>query len=132
MPMPAELEAPKVRVLVVDDEPALTQMITRALNASAPQYEVHEAHDGFRAGQIMATLKPDVVLLDLRMPGVDGFEVCKLIKSQELTRHAAVLAMTAFPSPDSERRIRECGAEAFFTKPLDIDKLLATIQEAVA
>ena len=131
MPVPAELEVPAVRVLVVDDEPALTQLIARALKAANPQYDICEAHDGFRAGQMVATLKPNVVILDLRMPGMDGFEVCKLIKSQEQTRHVVVLAMTAFPSPDGERRIRQCGAEACFTKPLDLDKLLQAVQVAV-
>ena len=131
MPVPSDLEVPMARILVVDDEPALTQMITRALKAARPDYEVSEAHDGFRAGQMVATLRPDVVILDLRMPGMDGFEVCKLTKSQDNTRHAVVLAMTAFPSPDSERRIRQCGAMECFTKPLDIEHLLQAVQTAV-
>lgn len=131
MPVPPELGVSPMRVLVVDDEPALTQMIARALKTDNAEYEIHEAHDGFLAGQMVATLKPDVVILDLRMPGMDGFDVCRRIKSSEDTQHARVLAMTAFPSADSERRIRECGAEAFFTKPLDIDKLLEAVRAAV-
>ena len=90
-----------------------------------------EAGDGFKAGQIVATMHPDVVILDLRMPGMDGFEVCRAIKAQEETRHAVVLAMTAFPSEESEEHIRECGAEAYFAKPLDMDELLAAVQSAV-
>lgn len=131
MPVPQDLLSKPTSVLVVDDEPALTQMITRALKSANPDFDINEAHDGFRAGQMVATLKPDVVILDLRMPGMDGFEVCRLIKSQENTQHALVLAMTAFPSPDSERRIRECGASAFFTKPLNIEELLAAVRAAV-
>ncbi len=131
MPVPNELDVPPARILVVDDEPALCQMIARTLRLANPDYEVIEAPDGFRAGQIVATQKPDVVILDLRMPGMDGFEVCRVIKSQEETRHAIVLAMTAFPSPESERRIRECGADAYFAKPLEMDELLAAVQTAV-
>lgn len=131
MPVPQELQAPAVRILVVDDEPALTQMIARALRAANPDFEIHEAHDGFRAGQLVATLRPDAVILDLRMPGLDGFEVCREIKAHSETRHAAVLAMTAYPSMDSERRIRECGAHAFFTKPLNIEELLQTVKDVV-
>lgn len=131
MPMPEELDVPPARILVVDDEPALCQMIARSLRLANAEYEVIEAVDGFRAGQIVATVKPDVVILDLRMPGMDGFEVCRVIKSQEETRHAVVLAMTAFPSPESEERIRECGADAYFAKPLDMDEMLAAVQTAV-
>ena len=131
MPVPEELNAPRVRILVVDDEPAVCQMIVRTLQAANPEYEITDAQDGFRAGQLVATLKPDVVILDLRMPGMDGFEVCRQIKGQDDTRHAAVLAMTAFPSPENEQRIRDCGADAFFTKPLNMDVILAAVRAAV-
>jgi len=132
MPIPEELNIPAARILVVDDEPALTKMLARALKGANPDYEIIEAQDGFQAGQMVATLKPDVVILDLRMPGMDGFEVCRLIKKQQSTEHAVVVAMTAYPSPESEQRIRECGASAYFPKPLDMEKLLAAVQGAVA
>jgi excisionase family DNA binding protein len=131
MPVPKDLEVPPTRILVVDDEPALCQMIARTLRSSNSEYEVIEARDGFRAGQIVATLRPDVVILDLRMPGMDGFEVCRQIKSQDQTKRSVVIAMTAFPSPENEQRIRDCGADAFFPKPLDMDALLGKIKEVV-
>lgn len=131
MPVPAELQAAPFRVLVVDDEPAVTQMIARALTTDNPDYEVHEAHDGFEAGQMVATLAPDVVILDLRMPGLDGFHVCRRIKAAEDSRHVTVIAMTAFPSPDGEQRIRDCGAEALFNKPLDMQRLLKAVRAVV-
>jgi excisionase family DNA binding protein len=131
MPIPEELNPSRVRILVVDDEPAVCQMIVRALQAANREYEITDAQDGFRAGQLVAALKPDVVILDLRMPGMDGFEVCKLIKSQDDTHNTAVLAMTAFPSPENEQRIRACGADAFFTKPLNMGELLAAIKSLV-
>ena len=89
----------------MDDNPAITQLIAQAIRADHPNYEVVEANDGFRAGTILATLRPDVVILDLAMPGIDGYEVCRLIKSQEATRNAKVLAMTAYPSEDNVQRI---------------------------
>ena len=75
------------RLLVVDDEAPVAQMIARAVRAAHPEYEVIEANDGFRAGTIIASQQPDVVILDLRMPGMDGYEVCSLIKSQDTTKH---------------------------------------------
>jgi len=124
MPIPSELDATPVRILVVDDEPAITQLIAWALKAAQPEYEVHEAHDGFRAGTLVATLKPDVVILDLRMPGMDGYEVCRLIKSQDATRHAEVVAITAYPSPENQQKIKGCGARVCISKPLDMAQLL--------
>ncbi|MFW6154393.1 MAG: response regulator [Planctomycetota bacterium] len=131
MPIPPELESPPARILVVDDEPALCRLVARSLRLANPEYEVVEATDGFRAGQLVASMKPDVVILDLRMPGMDGFEVCRIIKDQAQTRHAIVLAMTAFPSTESEEQIRECGADAYFTKPLDMDELIAAVEASV-
>ncbi len=131
MPIPPELEARPVRVVVVDDEPAVTEMIARAIRSEHPDYEVAEAHDGFKAGSIIATLKPDVVILDLRMPGMDGFEVCKSIKSEQATRHSTVIAVTAYDSEENTRRIMDCGAAACLPKPLDLSELLRRVEAAV-
>ena len=128
MPIPTELGPPASRVLIVDDEPAITQSIARALKAVHSDYEIYEAHDGFRAGTLVATLKPDVVVLDLRMPSMDGYEVCRLIKSQDATRHAEVIAMTAYPSPGNQQRIAECGAKVCLSKPLDMAQLLEEVE----
>ena len=116
---------------MVDDEPAVTEMIARAIRSEHPDYEVAEAHDGFKAGSIIATLKPDVVILDLRMPGMDGFEVCKSIKSEQATRHSTVIAVTAYDSEENTRRIMDCGAAACLPKPLDLSELLRRVEAAV-
>ncbi|MCD6303836.1 MAG: response regulator [Planctomycetes bacterium] len=131
MPIPPELDASPDRILIVDDEPAITQMIARALKTALPDCEVVEAHDGFHAGTLVATLKPQVVILDLRMPGMDGYEVCRLIKSQDATRDAEVIAMTAYPSAENERRILECGARICLSKPLDLDTLMAEVKASL-
>ena len=131
MPVPEELAIPPVRILIVDDELALCQMVARTLQAANPDYEITEAHDGFTAGKLVATLKPDVVILDIRMPEMDGFEVCRQIKGQQSGRNAVVLAMTAYPTPENEERIRQCGADAFFPKPLDMEELVAAVRASV-
>ena len=131
MPIPPELDSVPSRVVIVDDEPAITQLIAWAIKASLPDCEVVEAHDGFRAGTIVATLKPNVVILDLRMPGMDGYEVCKLIKTQESTRQADVLAMTAYPSPENVQKIIDCGARVCMAKPLNMEALLTEIRASL-
>ena len=108
MPIPAELRDAPPGIVVVDDEP-----------------------DGFQAGTLVAMVKPNVVILDLRMPGMDGFEVCRLIKSQPATEHATVIAITAYPSEESDNRILMCGAAKCLHKPLDLEELLAEIEAAL-
>jgi len=131
MPIPAELDSVPSRVVIVDDEPAITRLIAWAIKAALPECEVVEAHDGFRAGAVVATLKPNVVILDLRMPGMDGYEVCRLIKTQESTRQADVLAMTAYPSPENVQRIIDCGARVCLAKPLNMEALLTEVRASL-
>jgi DNA-binding response OmpR family regulator len=72
-----------------------------------------------------------VVVLDLRMPGVDGFEVCRLIKSDARTRRATVIAVTAYSSEDTAQRVMECGGKLCLSKPLDLDELVAEVEKGV-
>ena len=99
LPIPPELLQRKPRILLVDDEPAVTQWLATELRVAHPEYEVHEAHDGYVAGELVGAWKPDVVILDLRMPGMDGFEVCRRISSKPENKGTTIIAMTGRPSP---------------------------------
>ena len=132
LPMPPELAVPPPRVLVVDDETSITRWIAEEVRAVHADYDVLEAHDGFAAGELVASHKPEVVVLDLRMPGMDGFEVCRRIKSRKETEDIAVIAITAASSGDVEARILEAGARVCLSKPLELDALLAEIDAAMA
>lgn len=131
MPVPQELDAAPTCVLIVDDEVHVAQMIAKAIKTAYPEFEIIEANDGFRAGTLIASKSPDIVILDLRMPGMDGYEVCSLIRSQESTRQTDVLAITAYPAPESEQRILECGARVCMSKPIDIDELLREVEASL-
>ena len=131
LPLPPELKAHPLRALVIDDEPAVVAWLAEELRSRYPDLEVFEANDGYSAGEIVASAKPDVVVLDLRMPGMDGFEVCRRIKSNEDTKGAVVIAITAEPSTGAERRILEAGAKTLLTKPLDIEQLLTEVDAAL-
>jgi len=115
------------RVLVVDDESAIRQMIAEHLSNRTSPYDVMTASDGFEAGRLVATFKPDVVLLDLRMPGLDGFQVCKTIKSDPETVSTSIIAMTGYYTPDTEVRILECGALRCIAKPVDPSQIARMI-----
>ncbi len=130
--IPPELLPSPLKVLVVDDEKDVASWVASEIKAERPDIEVLVAHDGFSAGEIVGFERPDVVVLDLRMPGMDGFEVCRRIKAREDTLKTVVLAMTAHPSPKVERQILECGAEVCLTKPFAADVLLKHLTTALA
>lgn len=129
IPIPEDLRegSGRARVLIIDDEAAIRDLLAQQLTRIDDPYEVMTATDGFDAGRLMASFKPDVVLLDLRMPGMDGFQVCKTIKADPSTSKTIVLAMTGYYTPETEARILECGAMRCFPKPLDPAGLTAFI-----
>lgn len=121
IPLPDELRdgSGRPRVLVVDDEATIREVIAESLARRANPYEVMTAADGFEAGRLVATFRPDLVLLDLRMPGLDGFQVCRTIKADPETTSTIVVAMTGYHTPETEARIIECGAVRCLAKPVE-------------
>jgi excisionase family DNA binding protein len=120
-----------VRVLVVDDDEAIATWVANEIRVAHPEYDVMTAPDGFSAGEIVGSMNPDAVILDLRMPGLDGYEVCRRIKSKKETKYIAVIAMTAETSAKAEKRILECGARALLAKPLHLESLLRELDAAL-
>lgn len=117
----------KVSVLIVDDEVQLSSYLRKLLIKYSDVVEVGVANNGFDAGIKVNELEPDVILLDLMMPGLDGFSVCQQIKTSPLTSDIRVIAMTGFPSPENVEKILSLGAEACLSKPIDRDELLKLI-----
>jgi len=131
MPLPEELRegSGRPRVLVVDDEASIREVLTEHLTTREKPYEVMAAADGFEAGRLVATFKPDVVLLDLRMPGMDGFQVCRTVKADPETSNTVVIAMTGYYTPETEARILECGAMRCIAKPIEPSALGTQIDQ---
>ncbi len=115
------------RILIVDDEAAITRYLSALLGGFAG-VTTAIAHDGFTAGSQLHVFRPDLVLLDLMMPGLDGFQVCRQIKSDAATRDIRVIAMTGYSTPDNCAEILAAGAEGCLGKPLDEALLLTTLQ----
>jgi len=131
MPVPTELQGKEVSILVVDDEEEVVSLIVRTIEIRLPQYTVYQACDGFAAGVLITTCKPAVVILDIHMPGLDGFEVCKIIKAKDHTEYAEVIAITGDDSEKVHKRILECGARICLVKPLDMDNLISEIEKSL-
>ena len=121
-PQPNEL-----RILVVDDEKQITGFLVDWLSGVDKPSIVCYAADGFEAGSKVQAFKPDIILLDLMMPHIDGFAVCRQIKADPNTRDIRVIAMTGYPCPENEKRILAEGAEVCITKPLDTKLLLGLV-----
>ncbi len=115
------------RILIVDDEAPLVRYLSALLSGFAG-VTTATASDGFNAGCLVQTFRPHTLLLDLMMPGLDGFQVCAQIKSEAATKATRVLAMTGYPSPENVERILAAGAEACLSKPLDEDRLLKMLK----
>src|SRR6476661_10483657 len=117
------------RVLVVDDIPANVKLLEARL--SAVYFAVLTASSPLDALAIVQSEHVDVVLLDVMMPGMDGFEVCRRIKSSPKTMHVPVIMVTALDQPSDKVQGLEAGADNFLTKPVD-DIALITREKKLA
>src|SRR5262245_5491013 len=114
----------RARLLVVDDEEANRKLLNRLLSS---EYDVLTASDGEEALALLERLDVDVVLLDVRLPGMDGFEVCSRLKRMERTRLVPVVLVTGHGAREHRIRGIHAGANDFLTKPFDAEELHARV-----
>lgn len=107
------------RVLVVDDNRSFARYLADLLASQPLGIEIETAHDGFDAGRKVLQFDPAIVLLDLKMPGMDGFSVCQQLKEDQATKNIRIIAMTGYYTPENETNIIKAGAEACLAKPFD-------------
>lgn len=120
MPIPQEFsDNEKKRILIVDDDTSMAAAMRRILNDSFPDCSVDVAYDGFEAGTMVARNQPHVMILDLKMPGMSGFEVCKRLKSQTRTQSIKIMAVSGTTRNEDWEKISICGADTFLEKPFD-------------
>lgn len=117
---------PKTVILVADDEDAMVLLLREALQGA--HYEVVVAHDGEEAIEKLRKSPPDLVLLDVKMPKMSGFDVCRQIKSDIFLRHIPVMLLTAQTGTSSKVTGLEQGADDYLTKPFDLSELIARIR----
>ncbi len=120
-PRRSDREPQPLRILVVDDNPDATVSLGMLLQMSG--HEVFVAHDGPEAIQAAGQHHPDVVLLDLRLPGLDGYEVCRRIRAQDWGAGMTLIAVTGGGDPEDERAFRQQGFDAHLVKPVDFAAL---------
>jgi len=114
------------RILVVDDQPINVQLLRRKLEREG--IEVLTAENGLNALEIVRTQKPDLILLDVMMPDMDGIEVCERLQAEEESKSIPVIFITARSSKEGKLEGLGVGAVDYITKPIDLDETLARVQ----
>ena len=119
-------------VLVADDEPTMLELVTRHLRSIEPKLEVIEASDGDEAWRLARERLPDLVVLDVMMPGMSGWEVCRKIRQDAALAHTGVLMLTGIGESLNEATSPLFGADEFIDKPFDFEKLDEKIKRVLA
>lgn len=117
------------RILVIDDVDANVRLLEAKLTLE--YYEVVTGHDGPTALRLAAEEQPDIILLDVMMPGMDGFETCRRLKADPVTRHIPVVLVTALDGREERIKGLDAGADDFVTKPIDDVVLMARVRSLV-
>jgi two-component system cell cycle response regulator DivK len=113
------------RILIVEDDRLSMTLLSDFLNAHG--YRVLKTSEGLKAINLARDEQPDLILMDIRLPGISGFEVTRLLKQDNQTKAIPVIAVTAFATPGDEIKALESGCAAYITKPVNVDELLRTI-----
>jgi excisionase family DNA binding protein len=126
MPVPRQL-AGVGRLLLIDDEPVFLRTTRRQLKRQAPWLQLETSESAADGLIKVGTFRPDAVLLDAYMPGMDGIEVCRLLRSSPETAHIMVVAVSGHPSQEIEAEFVRAGAVSVLNKPLDMALFLSLL-----
>jgi two-component system, OmpR family, alkaline phosphatase synthesis response regulator PhoP len=115
------------KILLVDDEVDIVSMIQLRLEASG--YEVIVASDGNQAYSMAKSASPDLIILDLMLPGMDGYQVCRLLKFDQNYKNIPIIMLTAKSQQEDKDWGQKVGADAYLTKPFKQEELLSKMKE---
>jgi excisionase family DNA binding protein len=124
MPLPEEPKGEeRKKILVVDDDKIIVETIVQSLEEDEYGYEMISASDGFEAGLQVSHFKPDLLILDIMMPDINGYEVCQKIKLNPETKDIKIIVLSAYLNDEAFKQMKEYGADACFSKPLPLEQL---------
>ncbi len=124
------LDTGKKRVLVVDDDEAILEMLVELLERDG-RFEVRVARGGYEAGMLTQEFQPDVLILDYKLPDVNGNHVCRTIRANPALADARIIIISGVADPDEIAMLHQAGADDFLRKPFQIDELIARILQLV-
>jgi excisionase family DNA binding protein len=120
------LESGRRTILVVDDDPAVVDLITDVLSGDS-RFETKVVNNGFGAGMLAKEIHPDLIVLDVMLPDINGKAVCELIRSDPTMSDIKIICISGMIEEDKIQELRDAGADDFLHKPLDIDELVRRI-----
>lgn len=111
------------KLMIVDDDKGLNTVILNYIKSRNPNLEIFQAFDGFEAGLLLSEKKPNCIILDLNLPGVNGIELCKKIKGDEKYRDSKIIVITSLENLDTETQLRSLGIVEYIKKPANLVKI---------
>jgi two-component system response regulator RpaA len=120
------LESGRRRILVVDDDPAVVELITEVLGNDS-RFETRSVNNGFQAGMMAKEYHPDLIILDVMLPDINGKAVCELVRRDPTMSDIKIICISGMVEADKIDELRQSGADDFLQKPLDIDELMRRI-----
>jgi two-component system alkaline phosphatase synthesis response regulator PhoP len=124
-----EKDVQKKRVLIIDDDPVFVKLINADLHVAG--YEVLTAEDGYKGIETAQKGRPDLIVMDIMMPGMDGHKTSELLKKSQLTADIPIIYITAKDGLLDEELAMEIGADFFLKKPYELDALLSLIDQSL-
>ena len=118
-------------LLIVDDDVELNNMLKNYLDRKLDSCEVLQAFDGFEAGQMIADKKPQLIILDIDLPGINGHKLCQKIRSDKNFNNPVIISISGLTSDNIREQILKDGADAFFVKPFDFSEITAEINKVI-
>lgn len=118
-------------LLIVDDDRGLNTVVAKYMERNVPGLSVYQAFDGFEAGSIMVEKMPRILMLDLNLPGIDGYDLCRRINESDRFGKPQIIVITALENDELEKSIRDFGVCLYMKKPLNLVQLAENIKKLV-
>ena len=117
------------KILVVDDEPQIVHLLCQRLKANG--FETYGANDSYQCLKVAKDIKPDLILLDIKMPAGGGIQAFNNLRASIYTQNIPIIFITAYPGPEIEKQVKDLGADGFFAKPFNSIELLNQIESLI-
>jgi excisionase family DNA binding protein len=120
------LESGKRKILLVDDDPEIIEVMSKVLDDDG-RFEVRVASNGFDAGMMVKEYRPDLIVLDVMLPDINGREVCQRVREDKTLEGVKIICISGMIEEDKVQELKQYGADDFLPKPFDVDELIERI-----
>ncbi|MFN4226979.1 MAG: response regulator [Candidatus Ratteibacteria bacterium] len=127
-----ELETEReIKILIGDDNVNIVNSLKEFLEYRNPNFRILGAYNGFEVGRYLYNFKPDILILDIFMPGISGFDILNIIKKDEKLKDISIIVITGYSDKENIKRAKEKGADYIFIKPFDYNEIEKTIKKII-